>query len=235
MTFRRPPRRDEETPPPRALAPGVVTRLVAQQKDPLRVSVYLDGAFAFGVHQDVLVAHGLRKGVALDVAQQEKVLADDGRLRARGAALAFLSHRPRTRAEVARKLAENAIPDVVVDEVLAWLEAKALVDDAAYARQYAESRARLSGYGPQRIRQELMRRGVARETIEGALADEVDEDAVRTAAREQALDRWRLLAREPDPRRRRRKLSDYLVRRGFSYDVIAEAMAALPDPDDDDA
>ncbi len=225
--FRRRSAPSEETPEARPLAPGVVTRLVAQKKDPLRVSVYLDGAFAFGIHQDVLVQHGLRKGQALGVAEQQAMRSDDARLRLRQTALSFLSHRARTREEVRRKLAGPDVPADAIEETLAWLTERSYLDDEVYARQYAESRARAGGYGPQRIRQELMRRGVARETIDAALAEELEDEGVAEAARQQAEKRWTQLAREPDPHKRRRKLSDFLVRRGYPYDVVAAVVEAV--------
>lgn len=226
MSLTRRPRPDADA-PERPSAPGTVTRMAVQKKNADRVSVYLDGTYAFGLYQDVLVQHGLRKGQHLSVAEQEAMLADDARFRAKAVAIAYLAHRARTREEVRRKLAGLGVPEDTTEATVADLEAKGYLDDAAYARQYAESRARTSGYGPQRIRQELMRRGVERTLIDDVLRDELDEDDVRASAREQAEKRWQSLAREPDPHKRRRKLSDFLVRRGFSYDVVREVVDAL--------
>ncbi len=231
MSFYRPPKPEADE-PARARAPGAVTRMVVQKKNADRVSIYLDGAFAFGLYQDVLVQHGLRKGQMLSVTEQEAMLADDVRYHAKNVALGYLSHRARTRHEVRRKLAQAGVPEDAIEPTLDGLAARGYLDDEAYARQYAESRARVSGYGPQRIRQELMRRGVDRSTIESALADEIDRDDVRASAREQAEKKWRLLAREADPYKKRRKLSDFLVRRGFSYEVVQEIVESLNDDAD---
>jgi regulatory protein len=60
------PRALDESPPD--LRAGTITRLVVQQKDPDRVSVYVDDEFAFGCHQNVVLGAGLRKGVEVTVA-----------------------------------------------------------------------------------------------------------------------------------------------------------------------
>ncbi|MBE2185413.1 MAG: RecX family transcriptional regulator [Rhodothermales bacterium] len=212
---------------PRTLAPGTVTRLVAQQHDAERVSVYLDDAFAFGVHRDLVLEHGLRKGLMLDVAAQDALVAADRRLRARSTALGFLAHRARTRREVADRLRRDDHPDDVIDEVLVWLDERSLLDDAAYAKQYAESRQRSQGYGPARVRQELARRGVAKADAEEAVSETFDPDDVAAMAREQAEKRLPQVLREPDRQKRRRKLFDFLVRRGFPYDVAGETTEAV--------
>lgn len=217
----------EDAPPPRPLAPGVVTRLVLQKRDPERVSVYLDDAFAFGVHRDLVLEHGLRRGLALDVPAQEAIRAADGRMRARQAALGFLSHRARTRREVADRLRRDDHAPDLIDDVLAWLEDRGLLDDAAYAQQYAESRQRSQGYGPARVRQELARRGVAKADAEEAVSDAFDPDDVAAMARAQAEKRLPQVLREDDPQKRRRKLFDFLVRRGFPFDVAGETTEAV--------
>jgi regulatory protein len=225
------PRRPDPDAAPRTAAPGTVTRLVAQQHEPERVSVYLDGAFAFGVHRDLVLEHGLRKGQALTAAEITRLFADDDRLRARAQALAYPSTRARTRREVATRLHDGGIPEDVADEVLDWLAARGLLDDAAYAGQYAESRRLGQGYGPERVRQELRRRGVDAETARAAVEERYDEDETLAMARAQAERRWPGLAREPDPRKRRKKLFDFLVRRGFSFDTARRAVEAVSGED----
>lgn len=231
-------KRPSEAPAPPPSAPGTVTRLVLQQRDPERVSVYLDGAFAFGLHRDLVLEFGLKKGLLLDVEAQRRLREADGRMRARQTALAFLSHRARTRREVADRLRRDDHPPELIEDVTAWLEQRGLLDDAAYARQYAESRQRSQGYGPARVRQELARRGVARDAAEEAVSDAFDPDDVATAAREQADKRLPQIAREPDRQKRRRKLFDFLVRRGFPFDVASEvteaALKTLPEDYDSD-
>ncbi len=235
-------RRPPPTPPgdtERPRAPGTVTRLVAQQHDADRVSVFLDGAFAFGVHRDLVLEHGLRKGLALDVAAQEAILDADGILRARSAALGFLSSRARTRREVADRLRSDDLPDSVIEDTLEWLGQRGYLDDAAYAAQYAESRRRAQGLGPSRIRQELRRRGVDADEAGEAVASAFDDpeallDDAITAARK----RLPALLREPDVRKRQRKLYDFLARRGYDGDTARQVIAAVltgADSDADDA
>lgn len=207
--------------------PGTVTRLVAQKKNPMRLSVYLDGSYAFGIHQDVLIRHTLTIGQHLDVPKQEALLADDALARAKSLAMHYLGSKARTTHEVRQKLERKGFGADTCERVLARIAELGYLDDADYARRYAESRFRSKGYGPQRIRQELRRRGIMGEIAEAALAELLEEVDPLDAAREQAAKRWNRLASETDRRKRRKKLGDFLVRRGFGFDTIRQVTDEL--------
>ena len=92
-----------------------------------------------------------------------------------------------------------------------------------------------------RLRQELARRGVDREAVAAAIDEMLEEADVAEAAVDVARPRWRALAGEADPRRRRQKTLEFLVRRGFDYDDAREAVIRVAtedgadDPVDEDA
>lgn len=209
------------------LRPGTVSRLVRQQRNPERVSVFIDDAFAFGVHEDLVIEFGLYKGQPLDVATQQQIVEADSGRAAMQTALDYLGYRARTEREVRRKLAGRDFGEAVIERTVARLVELDYLDDAAYARSYIEARFRNRGYGPQRLRTDLMRRGVARTLIDAALEALVEDDDVLEAARTHAARRWPRLAAETDPRKRRRKLSDFLLRRGFSFDTIRRVVDEL--------
>lgn len=211
----------------RPLEPGSVTRLVAQKKNPNRVSVFIDEAFAFGVHVDLIVEFGLHKGQALTVAAQQRLVAADHGRAARGVAMGYLGYSSRTEHEVRQKLLRSEFSEAVAEDTVARLRELGYLDDAAYARSYVEARFRNRGYGPGRLRSDLLRRGVAAALIDAALAEMIDQDDVVEAARHHAEKRWPRLAAETDARKRRKKLSDYLVRRGFSYDIVRRVIDEL--------
>jgi regulatory protein len=114
------------------------------------------------------------------------------------------------------------------------------VDDAAYARAFARGRFLGRGYGPQRLRADLLKRGIARETIEAALADLVESVDLDESALRLARPKWASLAREPDVRKRQKKTMDFLLRRGYAFDTARETVDVLmredpsaPDSPDD--
>jgi regulatory protein len=103
--------------------------------------------------------------------------------------------------------------------VVAELERTHVLDDARFAERFAEDRRSLSGWGPERIEQELARRGIATELIETALAQRSREDEL-VAARSLLADRFAAL--EDD--RARNRAWQLLVRRGFDTELAYDAV-----------
>jgi regulatory protein len=196
-----------------------ITKLTTQKNDASRASVFLDGEFAFGVHQDLVLKHGLHNGATLSLEEERAVREEDAEMQAKAKAMRYVARRARTCQEVRRKLREKDHPDYAIDVAVARLKELDYLDDAEYAREYVRSRFRSKGYGPVRLENELKERGVGRNEIEDAML-ELDPGELRAAAREHAEKRWPRLAGEEDPRRRREKLTGYLRRRGFAYEMI---------------
>ena len=217
------------------LADGTVTRVAQQKKDPERASVFIDDRFAFGLAVDLVVEVGLRKGVTLTADEQRALLVRQETFAAKASALAGLSHRARTSSEVRQSLVRKGFDDTIAEDTVADLERMGVVDDAAYARAFVRDRFNGRGYGPARLRQDLMRKGIARTTIDEALAELTETEDLGAEAREQAEKKWRSLASEEDVRKRKKKTLDYLVRRGFGFDTARTAVDAAAEGEDGDA
>lgn len=197
-----------------------------QQHDPNRVSVFLDGTFAFGVSVDLMLEFGLRVGRILSSAEQERLRAAEQLQSARVKALRYLAYRPRTAHEVRLKLRQQGFAEDVVAQVMEQLLTRGDLNDTAYAQAYLASRLDRRGDGPQRLRHDLRRHGVQRELVEETI-QRLDAEDVLGAARTQARKRWPRLAGDADPARRRKKLLDFLRRRGFSYDTAQQVVKEL--------
>lgn len=227
------PRRERPDPDALDLTDGTVTRLAQQAKDPDRVSVYLDDAFAFGIAIGLVYEAGLRKGLVLTAEEQRALLVQQEAFGAKAAAFAYVADRARTEAEVRRNLGQKGFAESVTEDAVAALVDAGLLDDAAYAEAYARGRFSGPGHGPARIRQDLIRRGVARAAIDAALSMLAETEDLDDRARADAAAKWRGLASEPDRRKRLRKTMDFLVRRGHTYDTARSAAeaAAADDPE----
>jgi regulatory protein len=142
------------------------------------------------------------------------------RQRALKAALNALNARERTEHELRAFLERRKAEQAVIDDVMAAVRAEGLVDDAGYARRFAEDRRLLDRWGSERIARDLERRGVERELVEQALAGHDREDELTVAI--ELLDR-----RFPQPfdgDRERDKAWRMLVRRGYEPELAYSAL-----------
>lgn len=109
----------------------------------------------------------------------------------------------------------------LIEEVVDELERSGVLDDARYAERFTEDRRCLTGWGPERIEQDLARRGVPAELIETAVSRRTREDEL-VAACSLLADRF---ARLEDDRARNRAWQ-LLIRRGFDAELAYEAVRA---------
>ena len=139
------------------------------------------------------------------------------------AALRLLSYRPRSVAEVRRRLARKW-PPPVIDRVVLFLQEHNYLDDAAFAQLWRRGREQRKPRGPRALRQELRQLGVDREVIEEALEDF---DAPANAHKAGQKLAARLAGQGVAEEVFRRKVSAHLQRRGFDYAVIAATVRQL--------
>lgn len=210
---------------------GTITRLAFQQHAADRVNVYLDGRFALAL--PATEAARLRVGQFLDEGAIEHLQALDAGEKAYDRAIRFLGYRPRSRAEVRRHLSRGGVDPKLIDATLARLTEQGYLDDAEFARYWVENRQQFRPKGTQALRQELRQRGVEGTVIESALAGVDPAESAYEAARARAQ-RLTVLA-QADPVAFRRKLSDFLLRRGFAYEVVGEVVTRLLQELKDDA
>jgi len=202
-----------------------ITALAPQKKNKRRVSVFLDGNFLFGLSSDTVAALGLRVGREVDRAGLDRIALEEQRYESLQYAFLLLSYKARTTSELTQRLTRKGFSPDIVSSTLQRLAELKMVDDAGFARRFAEDRIAIGHKGKWRIRGELLKRGVAKEHIEDALATAPDETAAAREVAEMYLSRNRRL--EPDVLKRR--LYAFLARRGFSPDTIRQVMGVAGD------
>jgi len=198
---------------------GTITRLVAQKRNKERVNVYIDDEFAFGLA--MIEALKLKKGQHLTDADIARLKALDEIEKAHERALNYLSYRPRSLNEVRKNLAEK-YPEATVDAVVERLEHAGLINDEEFARFWVENRDRFKPRSERALRYELRQKGVSDRDINLAL-EELDEAGAALRAAEDRLRRYR----NADEATFRKRLSDFLARRGFSYGIIRDVVDQL--------
>lgn len=195
-----------------------VTALKPQQRNPKRISVFLDGAFAFGVHRETVERLGLAVGREVNRAELDRLLREEELRKCRDYALLLLSYRARTRAELEQRLVRKGFAPDIAQTTIERLKELKLVDDARFAQGFAQDRITIGHKGKWRVRAELMKRGVGRQEIEAALKTAPDE----TEAARELVELYAKRYARLEPEVRRRRLFALLSRRGFSLDTIRQ-------------
>ena len=197
-----------------------ITRIENSKHVQERVLVYLEEGDPLRITSHELLQFGLYPGMDLSPQLVVQLEASGKRSEGRVKAAQLASGRMMSRKELADKLNRKGIAPDTAEEAVEWLTSLGAVDDAAYAGVIARHYA-ASGYGPGRVRQELQKRGVPRELWDDALSQLPDSaDAIDGFLKK------KLGGRTPD-RAALKKLSDALLRRGFSWSDIRPALNRL--------
>ena len=147
------------------------------------------------------------------------------------AALRFLEARPRSTAEVRRRLVTHGYRADLVEGCVARLLDLGVLDDEAFARGWVESRDRARPRGERALRSELARKGIERSLTHVVLEERGQErpDADADAARRVLARHESMLARVTDPRARRQRAYALLARNGFDSESAIAAIRCLID------
>jgi regulatory protein len=192
-----------------------ITAIEAQKQNPNRVNIYLDDQFAFGLAR--IVAAWLQVGQSLSEEKIAAMQAEDAREVALQKSLHFLSYRARSIEEVRKNLEKHELPEAVIQATLEKLQNAGLLNDHDFARSWVENRNTFRPRGRRALRMELRQKGLPESVIETTLDATTDEESLALSAARKHQRKLNGL----DWMDFRKKMTGFLGRRGFSYEVLA--------------
>lgn len=207
-----------------------VTSVEPQKKNPKRFNVFLDGEFAFGADEDLVVSHRLIPGKIITENDLNYLIeeAEVGKLMERMYGL--FSIRQRSEKEIRtylnnlsfkRKLKdEEEVSDITINLLVEKLKQKKLINDLEFARAWVEARIRSRKKGINVLKQELIKKGIDKDIIEEVLEDIPDQQNLAKLSLQKKIKKWRNL---PE-REFKNKAISYLIRQGFKFSVAKEAV-----------
>lgn len=183
-----------------------------------RFLVILEDGDILRITEEELLRFGLRSGEELGEETLEALRSSAKTSQVKAQAAGMIGRRALSKSELQRRLIRGGAAEADAQAAADWLEDIGAVDDPAYAAAVVRDYGR-RGYGSARIREELRRRGVPRELWEVALEELPDSEDILDD-----LIRKRCRGDLSDPREVKR-LSDGLLRRGFSWSQVKEALS----------
>ena len=197
-----------------------IDRIEASKHKRGRVLVFLEDGACLKITEQELLDFGLRAGDELDKPTLDRLKEAAGVSNVKATAADLIGKQAMSRRDLERKLQEKGASEAEARYAAEWLEAIGAINDADYAALLVRHCAQL-GYGPARIRDKLYEKGVPRELWEDALDTLPDQS--------EDVDRFlrsRLRGGLPDEKEKKR-LTDALLRRGFSWGDVRAAWNRL--------
>lgn len=203
-----------------------ITRIERQKKKSSRRSIFIDGNFAFGVSDDILLKFALHQGALLDKETIEKIVASDHEETAKQKAFRYLAIRPRSKKEIRDYLLRKEFSVEIAEKIIGRLETLNMLDDLAFARMVCRDALAKKPAGAKMLKQGLMKKGVPPAIIESVLLEFSSPESEFQMAVKAAEQQSRRIGRSSkllDGDHFKKKILDYLVRRGFTFDTALSA------------
>ena len=201
---------------------GKITALRANKRTDKQLNMFIDGKFAIKIDMGAVKSEELKIGQEISDNRLKELAEDVSLAHCLNVAYRFLSYRPRSEAEMKERLHRRGFEDSKIEIVINKLKEQNLLDDTAFAQFWKENRDMFRPRSQRLTRLELKKKGVADEIIK-AVTD--DSDDIQTAY--QAAQKKAQHLPNQDYEVFRRRLGEYLKRRGFGYTVISQTVKRI--------
>ena len=184
-----------------------------------RYQILLEGEDSFPLYYKELRQYGIEEGGVLTEQSYQEIMRELLPVRAKKKALHLLERMDRTEQQLYRKLADGGYPDQVAKEAVDYVKSYHYIDDFRYAstyiRYHQEKKSR------QKLKMELMAKGIGRDLVDAALEEEYVSDDQKKIAE---LLQKRHYSFEDADVSEQRKNYQFLLRRGFKSSDILHVM-----------
>ncbi len=200
----------------------IITKITRQKKDGERYNIYLDDKYAYSVHETVLIKFGLTKGMTLEDWSMDEMIYEDAIRKAFNRALHYLGFRMRSESEVKKKLLDLDYGEAIVLEAIVKLKNLGFLNDETFSEALLQTQKNSSSKGPRAIQQEMQKKGIGKE-LQAKVLESYSEDEqlqIATKLAEKAANANRSVA----PSQLKQKIQNALLRKGYSFDIIKQAL-----------
>lgn len=194
-----------------------VTDIKQQIKRQDRYSIFIDGKYSFSLSENELMQSGIRLNREYTTTELEELKQTAVLDKAYMRSLDMLSRRARSEWELRDYLRRKDYEPEIIDQIITRLKKLQYIDDYNFAKAWVDNRRLLKATSKRKLSQELKQKRVEQSVIDGVLAeDDTDELAVIR----ELIVKKRTQSRYQDDQ----KLIVYLLRQGFSYGDVKEAI-----------
>ena len=196
----------------------LVTDIKESSKKKGKFDVYVVGKLAFSLIAADIEYFKIKKGENLPDNKYNFIMENIVYIKAQDLALSYISGKMRTEKEVCGKLRLNGFDEDIVKKVLDFLKKYDYVNDYNYCLAFIRQSLKLNPMGYFAIRQKLKIAGVEDYNIEKAW-NESNVDQLKYA---ELITDKKLKGKKIADEKEMRKLQDFLLRKGYSYDIIKD-------------
>ena len=208
-----------------------ITKVEYQKKNKDRFNIYLDDEYAFAIDINIFIKYSLKKGLLLDDELISDILKSEERISVYNYGISLLSRAAKSEYELRLKMQDKGFDSHLIDNAINTLKEQKYLDDERYCEMFINDKINISKHGVRKIKEALYYKGIDKEIIEEKIRSVSQEDEEERAIN---LGKKKLFnIKEEDTRKKYIKLSNYLIGKGFEYDVVKRTVSRLLNSWDD--
>lgn len=191
------------------------------QKNQKRYNIYIDHEFAFGISDELRYKFGLHIDNNIEEDFIENILKSEEEMKVKNYALKLLSFNRKSEKGMYDSLKRKGYDECIIENTLDFLKENKYIDDLEFAKAFINDKRNINKYGSNRIKYDLLKKGISKDIIESTLI--IDSDEEYESAYELAVKKLKSYKGQ-EKYNVYRKLGGFLQRKGYSYEVISKIL-----------
>lgn len=202
-----------------------ITKIEYQKRSKERFNIYIDDEYAFPLDMNILIKYSLKKDMILNDDLIEDILKSEEKISVYNYGISLLSRSAKSEHEVRLKMLDKGFEPLLIDNAIKTLREQKYLDDERYCEMFINDKINISKHGVRKIKEALYYKGIDKRII-----DEKISCVSAEGEEERALilgEKKLLTMKEGDTRKKIAKLSNYLLGKGFEYEIVKRVVNRL--------
>ncbi len=203
-----------------------ITKIERQENNRQRLSIYLDGEFAFGLNDEIVTKNNISVNQILQDNQIEDLLSEDEKKRAKQKAFRYLARRDHSEKELSDKLRRKGFREPTIINLIEDLKQSQFINDGTFSRQFARNKIIQKPVGRRNLAFSLKQKGISEDILEATLDEiytEYDEKELALCLAKQKLK----TIKNQVPIKAKKRIGDLLFRRGFNWEIVEQVFEKI--------
>ena len=202
-----------------------ITKIEIQKNNKDRVNIYLDGEYALAINAELIYKENLKVKDDVDISKLQEIAEKESYIRCKESAIKIIERSYKTEKEIRDKLKQKGYEEKQINNSIDFVKEYNFINDNTYAKAFIKDK--LSSKGSQKIKYDLMKKGIAKDIIEENLI-KVDKNEEKEVALNVGRKKYESIRRkESDNYKLSGKLYRFLISRGYAYDIVKDVVKEI--------
>lgn len=185
----------------------------------------MDGEYALAINAELIYKENLKVKDDVDISKLQEIAEKESYIRCKESAIKIIERSYKTEKEIRDKLKQKGYEEKQINNSIDFLKEYNFINDNTYAKAFIKDK--LSSKGSQKIKYDLMKKGIAKDIIEENLI-KVDKNEEKEVALNVGRKKYESIRRkESDNYKLSGKLYRFLISRGYAYDIVKDVVKEI--------